>query len=172
MDRCATAFCSYAADKLEQNLRQIERCVAFLDTAELWARANERCNSVGNLVLHLAGNIQEWVLGGLAGASVHRDRAAEFAARGPIAPEEVLPPLQRVIRLATDHVRRLDSADLARDFLIQEYRVAGIVAVTHVVEHFSFHTGQIVHITKELKGVDLSLYDAAGHKLLGGNVVP
>jgi hypothetical protein len=74
-------FLTEAASKLAQNLNRIETCVPKLSAAALWARASENENSVGNLLLHLEGNVRQWILSGVGGAADHRDRPAEFAAR-------------------------------------------------------------------------------------------
>lgn len=170
-DALARAFTEYACQKLEQNLGQIRRCVGLLDDAQLWRRWNPHCNSVGNLVLHLAGNVHEWINAGLGGDVLNRNRAAEFAERGPLPGATVLARLEAVVQRACTVLRGLDAAALAQPRRIQEYEVATLVAVTHVVEHFSFHTGQIIHETKAQRDCDLSLYDERGHKP-GGNVNP
>jgi len=100
-----------------------------------------------------------------------RDRAAEFAERGPLPGATIVARLEAAVRRACQVLGALDAAGLARRRRIQDYDVATIVAVTHVVEHFSFHTGQIVHETKALRDCDLSLYDERGHRP-GGNVHP
>lgn len=170
-DALACEFSRYACQKLEQNLGQIRRCVGLLDEAQLWQRRNAHCNSVGNLVLHLAGNVHEWINAGLGGDVLSRNRAAEFAERGPLPGATILARLEATVRRACQVLEGLDAADLAQRRRIQAYDVATIVAVTHVVEHFSFHTGQIVHETKALRDCDLSLYDERGHKP-GGNQYP
>lgn len=168
----APVLCGYAAAKIEQNHKQIARCAKLLTVGELWQRENEHCNAVGNLVLHLAGNVRQWVLGGIAGQVVERDRAGEFAERRQIPADELSEELARVVVPACATLRTLNAESLARRYAIQDYSVRGVEAVMHVTEHFSFHTGQIVHITKVRRGVDLSLYDARGHKLPGTNAAP
>lgn len=160
----AAAFTSYASAKLDQNMRQIERCVALLDEPAIWSRVNEKCNSVGNLLLHLTGNVRQWVLGGIAGQPVQRNRPAEFAQRAAQPAAPIVAELAGVVADARNVILGLSSANLAARRTIQTYEVTVLVAVFHVVEHFSWHTGQIVHMTKALRGVDLSLYDAEGHK--------
>ncbi len=160
----AAAFTSYACAKLDQNMRQIERCVALLDDAAVWSRVNEHCNSVGNLLLHLTGNVRQWVLGGIAGQPVQRNRPAEFAQRAALPAAALVADLAGVIAAARNVLAALSSTDLATRRTIQTYEVTVLVAVFHVVEHFSWHTGQIAHMTKALRDVDLSLYDAEGHK--------
>lgn len=168
----ATEFTRYAIQKLDENRRQIARCVSLLSTDELWQRSNDHCNAVGNLVLHLTGNIGQWILGGVGGESSARDRPAEFAARGPLAAAEFMPRFDEVLRRAAVVIATLGAADLLRPRSIQGYSVSTLVAVFHVVEHLSFHTGQVVQITKELKNVDLSLFDVQGRKLGGSGASP
>lgn len=161
----ADDFISYACHKLEQNLAQIVRCARLLSTAQLWQRPNASSNSVANLVLHLTGNVLEWVVAGIGGAWYRRDRPAEFAARGPRPTEEIVGGLESAVRRALEVLGRLRRSELGLARTIQGYQVTAQAAVFHVVEHFSFHTGQIVYATKLLCDVDLSLYDAQGRRL-------
>jgi uncharacterized damage-inducible protein DinB len=160
----AAAFRRFATEKLAQNMTQIERCAALLRPAQVWHRDNDHTNSVGNLILHLDGNIRQWIVAGLGGAVFERDRPAEFAARGPLPVDPIVTKLRATTDAARAVIADLQPADLARTFEIQGYAVTGLVAVAHVVEHASFHTGQIVHVTKALRNVDLSLYDDQGRK--------
>ena len=165
-------FCEFAANKLREQLGQIERCLAALDEAAVWSRANEHCNSVGNLVLHLTGNVRQWVLTALAGERFERDRAAEFAERGPLSGEALRMALADVVQRAADKIRQLDEGELARRHVIQDYDVGAVTVVFHVVEHFTLHAGQIVHMTKALRNSALSLYDERGRKLSGDDARP
>jgi uncharacterized damage-inducible protein DinB len=170
--RLASDFLGHARAKLDEHAAQIARCVGLLSKDEMWHRANEHTNSIGNLVLHLTGNVRQWIIGGLDGQCVVRDRPAEFAERGPLPPEKIMSALQQTVARAGEILARLEPAALGTRYEIQGYDVNGQIAVCHVVEHFAFHTGQIVHITKVLKDVDLSLYDAEGHKRPGRGVAP
>lgn len=165
-------FLAHAGTKLNEHLAQIVRCVGLLSTDEVWHRANEHTNSVGNLILHLTGNVRQWILAGLGREAVLRNRPAEFAERGPLPAAEILAPLQQAVARAVEVLADLDAAALEARYSIQGYDVSGLVVVFHVVEHFAFHTGQIVHVTKVLKNVDVSLYDADGHKRPGRGVAP
>jgi uncharacterized damage-inducible protein DinB len=165
-------FLAHACTKLAEHTGQIARCVGLLSTEELWHRANEHTNSVGNLLLHLTGNVGQWIFGGLGGQAVTRNRASEFAQRGPLPVRPLVDRLQKAVGEACEILMKLDARGLATRRNIQGYDVTGQVAVFHVVEHFAFHTGQIVHMTKVLKDLDLSLYDAEGHKRPGHGVAP
>jgi uncharacterized damage-inducible protein DinB len=159
------AFTRYATGRLDDCLANIERCVGLLTVEQLWERPNEVSNPVGNLVLHLTGNVRQWIVGGLGGEEFDRDRPGEFAERGPLTMDQVLPPLRATVESACRVIEKLDAESLVQEFVIQGRTVTGLAAVFHVVEHFSFHTGQVVSTTKLLTGRDLSLYDAEGRRI-------
>jgi uncharacterized damage-inducible protein DinB len=157
-------FVAYAKAKLEQNLRQVRRCAGLLSQEELWGRANRHANSIGNLLLHLNGNVRQWIVAGIGGQPFERDRPAEFAARGPRPADGALEDLEQTVAAALRIIAGVPSEQAEVSRCIQGYEVSTLTAVFHVVEHFSFHTGQIVHATKLIKNVDLSLYDEQGRK--------
>jgi uncharacterized damage-inducible protein DinB len=133
---------------LGEYLEKICRAVEPLDEAAVWWRANERSNSIGNLLLHLAGNLTQWVLGGLLDRPFERHRGAEFAARAGAPKGQLLAALEQVVAEARAGIARLDAAELARVRTIQTYEVDGYAALFHAVEHMSYHTGQIVLLAK------------------------
>ncbi|GMU84470.1 MAG: hypothetical protein AMXMBFR47_43390 [Planctomycetota bacterium] len=158
-------FLAASTAKLRTDMAQIARCAALLTDDQAWSRPNEHCNSVANLILHLTGNVSQWICAGLGGDDIPRDRPAEFAARDVRPVRPLTDALQRTIDRAIAIISALDEAALAKRHTIQKYEVSGLLAIFHVVEHFSFHTGQIIHITKSILDVDLSLYDAHGRPL-------
>jgi len=159
----------YACVKLNEFMSQISRCAALLTLEQAWHRPNERSNAVGNLLLHLRGNLSQWIVDGLEGCSAVRDRPAEFAQRTPLPVEPMVEALGNTVRLACERISRLGDAEFSNELTIQGYRTTVVAAVFHVVEHFAFHTGQIIWATKALRDVDLSLYDSRGKRLDGRN---
>jgi len=157
-------FCSYSATKLRDNLRTIEKCLVMLTPEQIWSRPNDVSNAVGNLVLHLRGNTQQWIVSSIGGQSFNRDRPAEFAERQALPVDQILPPLKSTVEMAAQIVEALTATELLQRVSIQGYDVSVLSAVFHVVEHFSLHTGQIVYQTKALTGLDLSAYDQQGRR--------
>lgn len=135
----------FLRDDLGPKLRE---AVAGMDAADIWWRPNAESNSVGNLVLHLCGNMRQWIVGGVAAGDVHRDRPAEFSERGPIAVDELLRKLDSTLVEVDETLARLASADLASRITVQGYDVSRLQAVYHVVEHFSYHLGQVLYVYK------------------------
>ena len=141
------------ADKyLAQYLEKIAHCVSLLSEAQEWWRPNEACNSVGNLLLHLRGNLTQWVLSGIAGTPFERHRTLEFTASETATKAELLGGLTEVVTRVRHTIQGMSTADLARAIRVQGYDTDGLGVVFHIVEHMSYHTGQIVATTKELQG--------------------
>ena len=154
--RTASMSLASAQDTLvRQSLPRIVKCLQRLSEQEIWWRPNPASNSVGNLVLHLCGNVRQWIISGLGGAEDKRERDREFAERGPIPREALVAQLRETVREACGVLAKLSNESLARKYHIQGYRVTGLDAVFHVTEHFGYHTGQIIYITKLQRAQDL-----------------
>ncbi len=159
MDDVARAFLDRSRYYLRgEYLPKIERCVALLSADDLWWRPNDASNSVGNLLLHLAGNVRQWIVHGVGGAPDVRDRQQEFEAGGPVPAEALLAGLRAALDDVDAVLAGLDAATLMAQRTIQGRDLSVLVAVYHVVEHFAAHTGQILYVTKLRTGRDLAFY--------------
>ena len=159
-DSIAQAFIAQAKRHLTQEfLPKLRRCVAELSPQQLWWRPNQNSNSVGNLLMHLEGNLRQWIIAGLGGQPDDRRRDQEFAQRKAIPGDRLMQSLEETVQEAIQVMERLDAPSLLEEHSIQVYQATGLEAIFHVVEHFSYHTGQILYITKSVKDVDLRLYD-------------
>jgi uncharacterized damage-inducible protein DinB len=157
---------------LRYHLPRIERCVSTLSEAEVWSRPNPASNSIGNLLLHLEGNVRQWIMSGLGSAPDRRRRDLEFSEPGPLPRAVTLAHLRKTVQAAARVLARLSASDLARHYEIQGFRVTGLEAVFHVTEHFAFHTGQIIYATKSLRGEDLGFTRLPGEKRTAKNRLP
>jgi uncharacterized damage-inducible protein DinB len=153
-----SVFVNYSADKLAQLSSRIQECLAKLTAEQIWTRNSQNENAVGNLVLHLCGNLKQWIGTGVAGKPDTRVRDQEFAARGEISATELSRRLTASVEEATDTIRGLTPERLIEQTTVQKYNTTVLEAVYHVVEHFSQHTGQILFATKSLTGQDLGFY--------------
>ena len=115
-------------------------------------------------MLHLCGNVRQWIIAGLGGEPDRRERDKEFAERGPLPRRELVGGLQTTVRKACRVIGGLTPGELARPRVIQGFHVTGFVAANHVAEHFAFHSGQILYATKLLKGKDLGFTKLPGDK--------
>lgn len=148
----------------EVDLPRIAACVGQLSEAQVWWRAHPDSNSVGNLILHLEGNVRQWIIAGLGGAPDVRVRDREFHETGPISRRALIRRLRRTVLEACRVLNGLTARRLAREYSIQGFRVTGLRAVFHVSEHFSLHTGQIILLTKMLRGKDLGFTRLPGER--------
>jgi uncharacterized damage-inducible protein DinB len=156
----AEGFLQQARSHLKDDfMPKIRRCLDELSETDVWWRPHEATNSVGNLLLHLAGNVRQWVISSLGGATDRRQRPQEFAERTPISKEELWAGLEKTIREADAILADFPRDRLLEKRFIQKYETNVLQAVFHVVEHFSYHTGQIVYVTKSRREMDLKLYD-------------
>jgi uncharacterized damage-inducible protein DinB len=136
-------------------LPKLQRFLEDVSDETLWWRPNEASNSIGNLILHLCGNLRQWIV---SPAGHERDRPAEFAARGGFTKGELLARFETV---AGEVDRAL--ADLAEDALleritVQDFQVTRLQAVYHALEHCGYHLGQIGYIVKLRTGRDFGLF--------------
>jgi uncharacterized damage-inducible protein DinB len=151
-------FLTFSADKLLQYTGRIATCLDQLSPEQIWTRNSENENAVGNLVLHLCGNVRQWIGFGVAGLPDVRARDAEFAARGGASREELKDQLRSVVAEAADQIRAVRPERLAETTRVQGYEMTVLEAIYHVVEHFAHHAGQIIFATKLLTGADLAFY--------------
>jgi len=154
-----TVFLQYSRTKLlEQYWPRLRSSVESLNEEQIWWRPNAASNSIGNLILHLDGNVRQWLISSFRRLEDGRDRPAEFRERRAIPRSALLEKLGGTMTEAADVLGSLTETDLLATFKIQGYTVSGLQAVYQVVGHFGLHYGQIVYITKLLRGEDLGFY--------------
>lgn len=154
------AFLTYSADQLLTFCGRIEDCLGRLREDQVWMRNSDNENAVGNIVLHLCGNVRQWIIGGVGGQPDVRDRASEFSARGGLKPAELAAKLRSTVAEGAEVIRNLPVDRLTERRVIQKlYDVTLMEAIYHVVEHFAMHTGQVIFATKLLTGEDLKYYE-------------
>ena len=159
MSEVSNLFLSSSRKTLSVWLGRIEKCVSQLTPEQIWWRGQENSNAIGNLLLHLSGNIRQWIISGVGGAPDTRNRDAEFAQREMIPTEELVERLKTTVLEADAVLARLTEDDLEQRRRIQvRYDVTVLEAIHHVVEHFAMHAGQILYATKLLTGEDLGFF--------------
>ncbi len=159
MDATATKlFVSYSNKTLLEMLDHISACLAHLSDDEIWSRGAQHENSIGNLVLHLTGNVRQWIEAGVGGRPNIRDRDAEFAAAGGLSGADLLSGLRGTVERGVQIIDGVSAERLLEGITPQNYRVSVLEAIYHVVGHFQLHTGQIIFATKIYAGKGLGLY--------------
>ena len=152
-------FLDFSRQKLlGQYWPRLRACIEPLTDDQIWWRPNPASNSIGNLILHLNGNVRQWMVSSFNHSEDARNRPAEFSETGSIPASVLLDRLAETMQEAAGVLSRLTEADLLARYEIQGYHVSGLDAVYQVVEHFGLHYGQILYIAKSLTGEDLGLY--------------
>jgi uncharacterized damage-inducible protein DinB len=143
----------------DESLPRILKCIDQLETGQIWWRPNESSNSIGNLVLHLCGNVSQWIYTGLGGYADNRTRQAEFDERTNIDKSTLSALLVNTMEKIKPVISNLPEDELLRKRAVQTFEETGLAILVHVTEHFSYHTGQIAYITKMLSGRQLGFYE-------------
>lgn len=143
----------------EEGIPRIVKCLDHLDEEELWLMQNSNVPSIANLILHLNGNVRQWFLDGFCGIDYTRIREKEFSARKSHSKIELLSILVKLKSDIQDNIYKINFNNLLSIKTIQNhFEVSGFSAISHVIEHFSYHVGQITTLTKFLINKDLAYY--------------
>jgi uncharacterized damage-inducible protein DinB len=159
----AAEFISQAVFRMQENTPRIEKCLQLLSEEDVWKKPNETGNSIGNLILHLCGNITQYIISSLDNKEDNRIRDEEFSMKGGYTKEQLFKKLTATIENTVHIMQILDDGELMRIRSVQGFQLSAIGSILHVAEHYSYHTGQIALITKLITNKDLGFY--AGYDL-------
>jgi hypothetical protein len=148
----AEAITAAANQELANALKRIRHCLDQLTDEQVWWRPAESMNSIGNLILHLEGNLRQWIVAGLGGKKDNRQRPKEFSERGPISKAILLGRLEEALGRSQESLKKTSAQELLRKRTIQGFTVNGLEAIFDSVPHFRGHTHEIVHMTRSLLG--------------------
>lgn len=161
MDQISRAFIDKSRSLLVSDYGpKIGRCLDSLTDDDIWWRPNEASNSIGNLILHLCGNVTMWIIGGVGRLPFERNRQLEFDERRVIPASDLRERLRTTVQKADGVLGAVSGSELLSRRRIQGYDVSVLEAIYHVVEHFGMHTGQIILLSKARIGEDLKLWEA------------
>jgi len=132
--------------------QEIRECLASLDDDQIWWRPNASSMSVGNMVLHLTGNLNHYLGRGVVASGYRRERPKEFSEKGPIPREELLRRLEESLGWARRAFERITPESLMDKAELGEETTEIARLVIGVTTHFNGHVGQIIYVTKMIKG--------------------
>ncbi len=110
------------------------------------------------MILHLCGNVRQWLAAGVGGERDIRDRDSEFSSTGGSGAAELTSQLRQTVDHAVEILDGVSAERLLDEINPQSGPVSVLEAIYHVVGHFQQHTGQIIFATKIYTGEDLGLY--------------
>ena len=137
---------------------QLRECVSSLTEEQVWYRPNDASNSIGNLLMHLNGNVGQWIVASFSHNDDKRDRPREFSTREGLTAQELLAQLGSTLLKAEAVLAQLTAEDLAATYVIQGKSASGMEAIYHSISHFILHYGQIVYAVKAMQNRDLGFY--------------
>ena len=142
----------------EEFIPRIASMLEMLTEEEVWIKPNGQSNSIGHLILHLCGNVTQWLFTTMGETSDHRQRQKEFDERGPISREILKEKITSLMDHADQILINLDLGQLTGTYRVQGYEENGIAILIHITEHFSYHVGQITYFVKARKNLDVGYY--------------
>lgn len=144
---------------IEEGVSRVIKCLGMLSEEEIWYRPNEQSNSVGNLVLHLCGNVRQYVVSGIGATPDARQRQREFDEQGPLPTEDLISDLHKLTEEVEQVLSQIQPQQLVEARKVQGFDETVISILIHVTEHFSYHVGQISYFVKAKQNRDLGYYD-------------
>ena len=158
MTKQGKEFINQCILRMEENTPKIFVCLEELNEKEIWKRPNNASNSIGNIILHLCGNIRQYAISSLGNLPDARERDKEFSAHGGVTKNELKEKFESTLKQAIEVFKNISEEELLKIRLVQGFSLSGIGIIIHVVEHYSYHTGQVVFWTKLLKNHGFDFY--------------
>lgn len=147
-------FCAASIELLDQSLIKIQHCIEQLNEAQIWWRPVDSMNSIGNLCVHLDGNLRQWGIVPFCDATDQREREKEFASSLNQPANELMEMLKDVVSASSYLWKQLNDVQLLESKTIQGFEVTALHAISHTSSHFVGHTHQIISLTRIQLGSD------------------
>ncbi len=151
-------FIEQSIYRIDESMQRIVKCLNEIDEDEIWKSPNDNSNTIGNLVLHLCGNIRQYIISALGEMEDIRTRDEEFSIKKGTGKAALLNQLSSTVSRAKEIIRECDDYKLAKTYSVQGFELSGVGIIIHVTEHYSYHVGQIAFWVKQLKNKDLAFY--------------
>ena len=158
MEKIKKEFIKDCSRHLNEYTKRVKICLDMLSEEQVWQKPNEASNSIANLMLHLCGNMTQYVLSALGGKADLRERDKEFSAKSGYTKDELYKKLSSVVHSVIEEIQIHDEDSLLKTKTVQGFEKNGIAIILHITEHYSYHTGQIALLTKLMTNEDLGFY--------------
>ena len=145
----AALFARELSHQLREGLEKISHCLRQLDEEQVWWRPTPAQNSIANLMLHLEGNIRQWIISGVAGEADVRDRPREFAETGPIETSKLHARLTETVGRAIRIISNQTADAQLDERRIQGFDTTVAGAIIDSIAHFRGHSQEIISLTRQ-----------------------
>ncbi|WP_019669831.1 DinB family protein [Eudoraea adriatica] len=158
-EKWMTEFLENSVYRLDESTRMNKISLKSIEESNIWRKPNESSNSIGNQIMHICGNMTQYIIASLGGLHDQRNRDAEFSITNGFTSVQLLQKLENTVDQAKNVLKSCSKSQLLQKREVQGFDLSGIGIVIHAVEHYSYHTGQIAFWTKMLVNKDLGFYD-------------
>lgn len=153
-----SAYKRASVQQIVEGMMKIRHCLDQLDHQQIWWRPHASMNSIANLLLHLTGNMRQWLIAGLTDGQDTRYRQLEFDDRSLRSSHELLAALEHTADTACDCIQQASLHDLMQRRRVQQFDLDGFQTIQDSVCHFRGHVQEIIHMTRCLKSDDYRFY--------------
>ena len=158
-DKWMSEFLENSVYRLDESTRMNKISLESIEESNIWQKPNDSSNSFGNQIIHICGNMTQYIIASLGGQGDLRNRDAEFSITDGFTGSELIQKLEDTVDQAKYVLNNCSKSQLLKRYMVQGFDLSGIGIVIHAVEHYSYHTGQIAFWTKLLVNKDLGFYD-------------
>lgn len=158
-EKWMTEFLENSVYRIDESTRMNKISLKSIEESNIWRRPNESSNSIGNQIMHICGNMKQYIIASLGGMHDQRNRDAEFSIKNGFTSVQLLQKLEDTVHQAKNVLKSCSKSQLLKKREVQGFDLSGIGIVIHAVEHYSYHTGQIAFWAKMLVNKDLGFYD-------------
>ncbi len=144
--------------RLREGQRMILLAFSSIDEEQLWLYPQKNGLALGNQIVHICGNMRQYIISSLGCQYDVRKRDLEFSIQGGMSKKELLEHLERTIHQAVEVIQKTEAKEYTTYRKVQGFTLSGLGVVLHAVEHFSYHVGQIAFWVKQLTNQDLGFY--------------
>jgi uncharacterized damage-inducible protein DinB len=142
-----------------ESYSRIFKCFSLINDKQLWESPNDKIPCIGNLILHLCGNARQWILSGIGGMPDNRNRPEEFIVHKNIRKADLIFLLENLKVNMISTLKLMNENEIYEKKIIQGFETSNFSAIIHVIEHFSYHTGQITSLTKLMTEQETGYYE-------------
>lgn len=139
---------------LDQSMDKLTNCLEQLDEKQIWWRPQSELNSIGNLLLHICGNLRQWSTTALTDQPDDRDREHEFSSKHTIPKSELVAIVNAAVQNSKRSIVEFPDSRLLDSVTVQGFPVSYLEAITHTCAHFQGHTHQVIMLTRLQLGSD------------------
>ncbi len=148
----AQAFLQASCAQLDKAQHKIRHCLDQLSDAQVWQRPSPEMNSIANLLLHLGGNLKQWIVSSTTGAPDLRYRPAEFSDRSMKPKNELISDFEKCITECHEALNRVDPKSLLKVRRVQGSDLQLLPAIFDSLAHLQGHVQEIIHMTRSMLG--------------------